>query len=206
MDSQVICAGIVLAGGESRRFGSPKAIAKWNNRTFIEYSIESLTPHVDKILVITREELLISLTKYSSKFIRILEDASRYKGKGPLAGIYTGMISQKADYYLVTPCDMPLMNSSMYRKWLTAAQEGEYDCVIPVLNGKIYPLNGVYKITCLPEIASCLQENIYKVLKLLQRKNTKYIEVEDEEEHFFKNVNTTNELNGIIEGEDNESV
>lgn len=206
MDSQVIRAGIVLAGGESRRFGSPKAIAKWNNRTFIEYAIESLTPHADKILVITREELLTSLTINSPKSIRILEDVPRYKGKGPLAGIYTGMISQKADYYLVTPCDMPLMSSRMYGKWLTAAQEGEYDCVIPVLNGKIYPLNGVYKKTCLPDIAFCLQENIYKVLKLLQRKNTKYIEVEEEEEHFFKNVNTPNELIGIIEGEDNESV
>ncbi|OOE09890.1 molybdenum cofactor guanylyltransferase [Fictibacillus arsenicus] len=200
MDSQVICAGIVLAGGESRRFGSPKAIAMWNNKTFIEYSIESLTPHADKILVITREELLTTLTKDSSKFIRIFEDVPRYKGKGPLAGIYTGMISQKADYYLVTPCDMPLMSSSMYQKWLTAAQEGEYDCVIPVLNGKIYPLNGVYKKTCLPDIDFCLQEHNYKVLKLLQRKNTKYIEVEEEEEHYFKNVNTPNELIGIIEG------
>lgn len=201
MDSQVICAGIVLAGGESRRFGSPKAIAMWNNKTFIEYSIESLMPHADKILVITREELLTTLTKNSSKFIRILEDVPRYQGKGPLAGIYTGMISQRADYYLITPCDMPLMSSSMFKKWLTAAQEGEYDCVIPVLNGKIYPLNGVYKKTCLPDIAFCLQENIYKVLELLERKNTKYIEVEKEEELFFKNVNTPNELIGIIEGE-----
>ncbi|WP_083207793.1 molybdenum cofactor guanylyltransferase [Fictibacillus arsenicus] len=199
MDSQLMCAGIVLAGGESRRFGSPKALAEWNNRTFIEYSIESLSPFADKILVITREELLTPLTKNSSMHIRILKDAPRYKGKGPLAGIYTGMISQKADYYLVTPCDMPLMSSSMYGKWLAAAREGEYDCVIPVLNGKIYPLNGVYKRTCLPDITSCLQENIYKVLKLLQRKNTQYIEVNKEEEHFFKNVNTTNELNRIIE-------
>ncbi|WP_226535173.1 molybdenum cofactor guanylyltransferase [Fictibacillus halophilus] len=206
MDSSVICAGIVLAGGESRRFGSPKALAEWNNKTFVEYSVESLTPYTDVILVISREELRYTLTKNSSKSIRILEDVPRYKGKGPLAGIYTGMISQKADYYLIAPCDMPLMSSSMYRKWLTAAQEGEYDCVIPVLNEKIYPLNGVYKKTCLPDITSCLQENIFKVLKLLQKKNTKYIEVEEEEEHFFKNVNTTNELIGIIEEAANESV
>ncbi|MCM3716811.1 molybdenum cofactor guanylyltransferase [Fictibacillus phosphorivorans] len=200
MDSQVTCAGIVLAGGESRRFGSPKAIAKWNNKTFIEYSIASLKAHTDKILIITREELLANLMGFSSRSVRVLKDVPRYQGKGPLAGLYTGMISQRADYYLVIPCDMPLMSCIMYRKWLAVAQEGNYDCVIPVLNGKIFPLNGVYKITCLPDITSCLHENTFKVLKLLQRKNTSYLEVEKDEEHFFKNVNTTEELEKMIEG------
>jgi molybdenum cofactor guanylyltransferase len=204
MGNQVKCAGIVLAGGESQRFGSPKALAEWKGRTFIDYSIKSLAPFADNIIVVTREELLKPLTRYSSQNIRILTDATRFKSKGPLAGIYTAMISQKADYYLVSPCDMPLMNSSMYKMWLAHVQEEDYGCVIPVLDGRIYPLNGVYNKTCLPDITLCLHKNIYKVLKLLQRKNTKYIEVQKEERHLFRNVNTPNELSVLEDREENE--
>jgi molybdenum cofactor guanylyltransferase len=202
MGNKLICAGIVLAGGESRRFGSPKALAVWKGKTFIEHSIESLAPHTVNILVVTREELMKPLNKFRSPQIRILEDVDRFKGNGPLAGIYTAMISHKADYYLVSPCDMPLMSSSMYEKWLTAAQVEEYDCVIPILDGKIFPLNGVYNKTCLPDIIYCLQKNVYKVVKLLQRKKTKYIEVNKDEERYFENVNTPQELIGILEGKD----
>jgi molybdenum cofactor guanylyltransferase len=206
MGNKLICAGIVLAGGESRRFGSPKALAEWKSKTFIELSIESLAPHTDNILVVTREELMKPLHKYRSPQIRILEDVDRFKGKGPLAGIYTAMISSRADYYLVSPCDMPLMKSSMYEKWLTAAQAEEYDCVIPILDGKIFPLNGVYNKTCLPDITYCLQKNAYKVVKLLQRKKTKYIEVIKDEKSYFENVNTPQELISIIAGGDNEPI
>lgn len=201
MGNKLNCSGIILAGGESRRFGSAKALAEFEDKTFIEYSIESLAPFTDEILIVTREELKKPLTKFSSHQVRILTDADRYKGKGPLAGIYTGMLNNKSEYYLVSPCDMPLMNSKMYVKWLEAAQKNNFDCVIPVLNGKIYPLNGVYKITCMADIISCLRSDVYKVLKLLERKKTKYMKVCRDEEPYFKNVNTPNELIGIKEAD-----
>lgn len=203
MDDNISCAGIVLAGGKSSRFGSPKALAEWNGKLFIERSIETLIPFTDTILVVTRDEMIGQLNRYKSDQVQVISDIARFKGKGPLAGFYSAMIRKKADFYIVSPCDMPLMDSVMYKKWLKFAEENDYDCVIPILNKKIYPLNGVYKKSCLPEIASCLRNNNYKVLKLLDRKNTFYMEVTKNEAAYFKNVNTPEELLALKGGTEN---
>ena len=50
--------GIVLAGGLSRRFGSPKAFARIGNEYFYELAIEALEPHCEEVIVVTRPELL----------------------------------------------------------------------------------------------------------------------------------------------------
>ncbi|MBY6035499.1 molybdenum cofactor guanylyltransferase [Fictibacillus nanhaiensis] len=194
MDNQVSRAGIILAGGASRRFGSPKAIARWEGKTFIERAIDTLTPFCDTILVVAHHELMSELNQYSSKQVQIICDDPHFTGKGPLAGMYSGMTKVKADYYLVSPCDMPLMSSEMYQKWLDAAIDEEYECVVPVLNGKIYPLNGIYTYSCLLDITFCLQKDIYKVLDLLNRKRTYFIKADKDDEAYFKNVNTVEDL------------
>ncbi len=195
MDKQLSCVGVVIAGGESQRFGSPKVLAKWNTKTFFERSMDSIAPLSDGLVAVVGEEWMEALHPYNSYNAEIITDVDSFKGKGPLAGIYSAMIKRKADYYLISPCDMPRMSSSMYEKWLKVAMtHPEYDCVVPAWKGKVYPLNGVYKRTCLPEIETCLKNKTYKVLRLLERKNTFYIEVCEGEEHFFNNVNTKEEL------------
>jgi molybdopterin-guanine dinucleotide biosynthesis protein A len=132
-----------------------------------------------------------------------IKDVERFKGNGPLAGIYSAMVRKKADYYFVSPCDMPLMKSVMYENWLTFAQEHKSDCVIPVVNGKVYPLNGIYKHTCIREIFACLSTKSFKVMEVLDRVNTTYVNVEKNEEPFFINVNTKEQLN-LLQGTMNE--
>lgn len=195
MAKQLKCTGVLLAGGESRRFGRPKVLARWNNETFFEHSMNSIAPYSDNLLAVVKKECIEELKKCNRHNAEFISDIERFRGNGPLAGIYSAMIRKKADYYLITPCDMPRMSSRMYEKWLhIALKHPESDCIVPVLNGKIYPLNGVYKKTCLPDITASLNKGTYKVLSLLDRKNTLYIEVNTDEEHYFTNINTENEL------------
>ncbi len=51
-------AAVLLAGGESRRMGQPKALLKWGaNQTLIEYQIDELRqPPVEKIVVVLGHE------------------------------------------------------------------------------------------------------------------------------------------------------
>jgi molybdenum cofactor guanylyltransferase len=195
MDHKLKVIGVVLAGGESRRFGSPKLFAEWGNVTFFENTLNTIAPYTDERVAVVRKEWIESLERKHSQAVEIISDVESFKGKGPLAGIYSAMMTKKGDYYLIAPCDMPRMSSDMYKKWLKSAFEHPmYDCIVPVLNGKVYPLNGIYKKTCLLEIKENLMKDNLKVLSLLSRKNTKYIEVQKEEAHFFENVNTKEDL------------
>ncbi|WP_137788889.1 molybdenum cofactor guanylyltransferase [Bacillus sp. E(2018)] len=195
MDCRLKVIGVVLAGGESRRFGSPKLFAKWGDATFFEKALKTITPYSDECVAVVREEWIERLEENHSHAAELISDVETFKGKGPLAGIYSAMMRKKGDYYLITPCDMPRMSSAMYNKWLAFAFEyPTYDCIVPVLNGKVYPLNGVYKRSCLHEMKENLMKNNLKVLCLLNRKNTKYLEVQKEEAHFFENVNTKEDL------------
>ena len=45
-------AAILLAGGESRRMGTPKPLLEWGGRTLIEYQLDQLKPPADLVVVV----------------------------------------------------------------------------------------------------------------------------------------------------------
>ena len=104
--------GIVLAGGLSRRFGSPKAFARIENEYFYERAIDALEPHCDEVVIVTRPELL---DRYAPSE-KVITDLPEFAGLGPLAGILSAMESVEADRYVVLPCDMPYVNAEVIRR------------------------------------------------------------------------------------------
>ncbi len=164
--------GIILAGGESRRFGSPKALAVYNGKCLIQYSYELLKEYCDELIVISHSDLKAQLKSVVE--IEITEDLGMYKGKGPLAGIMTGMEEKRGDWYMVMPCDTPKMSEKVLST-LLKCRSNEYDAVIPIVNGKIQPLAGIYHIEIKPKIKSLLEQNIYKMTALLDMCNVRYI-------------------------------
>ena len=46
--------GVVLAGGQSRRFGSDKAEAMLDGRTLLDHAIAALHPHCDAVAIVGR--------------------------------------------------------------------------------------------------------------------------------------------------------
>lgn len=60
------------------------------------------------------EALILSRPELTERFkargeTAVLEDAEPFKGKGPLAGIYTAMAYEEGDIYTVLACDTPLI-------------------------------------------------------------------------------------------------
>lgn len=81
--------GAILAGGESRRFGSPKAFAKQNGVYFFQRAVEALCPSVEELYIVSHPTLVARFQQEASE--KVIGDDEKYRGQGPLAGIYTVM-------------------------------------------------------------------------------------------------------------------
>jgi molybdopterin-guanine dinucleotide biosynthesis protein A len=160
-------AGIVLAGGKSRRFGSDKAIEPYKNSTFLELALMNLKAVTEVVAVIGRMD-------YSAENVQYILDNAKYRGMGPLAGLYTAMKEVQAEWYLVLACDMPLIDGDILAALLSGKNE-KHPAVIPVIDGKYHPLCALYHCTVLPEIERLLDLKELKMMTLLEKLNPVYL-------------------------------
>lgn len=108
--------GILLAGGQSRRFGSPKAFAQHEGEYFYALAYRALSSVCDDVLIVTLAELQHRFPAH----LHVVPDSESYRGDGPLAGIYTAMTVSPAERYIVLPCDMPYMTAEVLARFVGA--------------------------------------------------------------------------------------
>jgi molybdopterin-guanine dinucleotide biosynthesis protein A len=184
-------SAIVLAGGRSRRFKSDKALLVWGGEPMIVRLVRLLKPEFATVLVVTGPT-----RRYTAILdVPILEDA--VKGKGPLGGIYTGLLASPTEDNLVLACDMPLLDLRVVS--LLERERDGCEAVVAEVNGHLEPLLGIYKKSCLARIARSLEQGALAVHDLLASLQTRVIpeariRAVDPELRSFANVNTQEEL------------
>ena len=99
--------GILLVGGSSRRFGSPKALARFEGETLAERAWRLLGEVCAESIAVGRGKGLP---------FPVLSD----EGTGPVAAIAVGLAAATHDLAVVIPVDMPLLTAGALRS-LTAA-------------------------------------------------------------------------------------
>ncbi|QOR67542.1 molybdenum cofactor guanylyltransferase [Cytobacillus suaedae] len=188
-DLSLQLGGIILAGGESRRFGSPKALARCKNRYFIEYAIQAIEELTNEMVIISHNSIKSELNRVTT--IPVIEDLPQYKGKGPLAGIATGIKYLQSDWNIVLPCDTPNI-TNLEIMFLIKHIQLDVDAIIPVVKGRIQPLIGVYHSSVVSEVIEILESDQYKMMKLLDQLRVTYVPFEDEQP--FQNINDLEEF------------
>jgi len=177
--------GVILAGGKSRRFGSPKAFAKKCGLPFYQYSIDAIKPHTASQLIITSTDLIEQFNGIDPH-IKVAVDHSAYQGKGPLAGIYTAMDKVEADWYLTAPVDVPFVKSWVFKRLLEYAEQ-DVDAVVAVAASRKHPLIAVYHSSVKNKVKEKLDEEKLSVQHLLESIRVKYVPIEEEQP--FININ-----------------
>ena len=89
--------GAVLAGGQSRRFGSDKAVALLDEVALVDRVVAALSPQVDAVVIVGRAGGLADRPA---------------GGLGPLAGLNAALHHARAtdyDWVVTVPCDAPLL-------------------------------------------------------------------------------------------------
>lgn len=94
--------GLVLAGGQSRRMGSDKALLQRDGKSQLAYMVELLGDVVDRVFVSARQDQADDPER--SRFDLIVD---AFDDMGPVAGIMSAMQQHPQADWLVVACDLP---------------------------------------------------------------------------------------------------
>ncbi len=98
--------GLVLAGGKSTRMGHDKGIIQWHGIDQRYYMADMLKDICENVFISCRAE---QQSEISPEYKTIPDT---YTGAGPLSGILSAFQSNPSVAWLVTACDLPLLDLS----------------------------------------------------------------------------------------------
>jgi molybdopterin-guanine dinucleotide biosynthesis protein A len=184
---------IILAGGKSSRLGRSKALQVIEGKSLIQWVVDRLAILSTEIIIVTAHGEAIPC----SSAVRIKTVADIYPGKGPLVGIYSGLIASSSSRTIIVGCDTPFLSVSLLEYMTQICST--FDVVVPRIKNKLEPLCAVYSKNCLAPIQELLEQNEPRISELFRMVKVKYVE-EDEINNFdpehlsFFNINSQDDL------------
>jgi molybdopterin-guanine dinucleotide biosynthesis protein A len=181
--------GIVLSGGENRRMGTDKAFLKVAGVPLIEHVLRSLKDVFQDIIIVTNVP-----QRYAVYGVKMVSDAIAVRG--PLTGIYSGLLQSSDEYNFVVACDMPYLNSRLI-SYIAGLAAGN-DIVVPSIGGLLEPLHAIYRRQLITVIENEIRQDRRRIRGIFDQAKVRYV-TEDEIDRFdperksFKNLNTPEE-------------
>jgi molybdopterin-guanine dinucleotide biosynthesis protein A len=160
------CTAIILAGGDSQRMGSDKANLLLGGQTLLHRVIATMQ-QVFPLVIISVRQLRpeINLPQVCDG-----QPSAGMQEAGPLAGVASGLAGVTTPWAYVVACDMPFVEPAMVE--LLGQYRGQYQAVVPVVQGHPQPLAAFYARGCLAAIrdhlASGGKNSLRAVLEKLQ--------------------------------------
>lgn len=184
---------IILAGGKSLRLGRSKALQVIEAKSLIQWVVDRLAILSTEIIIATAHGEAIPC----SSAVRIKTVADSYPGKGPLVGIYSGLIASSSSRAIVVGCDTPFLSVSLLEYMIQICST--FDVVVPRIKNKLEPLCAVYSKICLGPIQGLLEQDKLRISELFSMVKVKYVEEDEinsfDPEHLsFFNINSQADL------------
>ncbi|MEN3311221.1 MAG: N-acetyltransferase 8 [Actinomycetota bacterium] len=126
--------GILLVGGASRRFGSPKALAELDGEMLAARAWRTLGAICDERMAVGKHADGLALP------FELLDDGS--ETRAPLAGLVAGLRAASHELTVVLPVDVPLISPEQLRE----LADNCLDAAVPQTG----PLPGAYRKSALP--------------------------------------------------------
>jgi molybdopterin-guanine dinucleotide biosynthesis protein A len=167
--------GVLLVGGASTRFGSPKALARLGDETLSARAWRTLGEACDDRLAVGKRGDGLELP------FELVDDRS--ETRAALAGIVAGLRAARGRVAVMLPVDTPLVTADLLRELAAACA----DAAAPTAA----PLPAAYARSALPVLERRLHEGRLALHEALDELDTRRIEVD---EALLANVNTPDEL------------
>jgi molybdopterin-guanine dinucleotide biosynthesis protein A len=161
---------LLLAGGESRRMGRPKALLPVCGVTLIEWMAGRLASGFEQLLVSTSSEQQVP-EGLREHVVRDL-----HPGAGPLAGIESGLAASRHEVLVAVACDMPRVDLELARR-LLAASAG-HDAAVPRVGGRPEPTCAAYRRSAAEPISRRLDAGRWRAAEALQGLDVSWLDGE----------------------------
>ncbi len=169
--------GILLVGGASTRFGSPKALARIGGETLAARAWELLGSCCVHRLAVGKQADALDLP------FAILDDGTDVRA--PLAGLVAGLLAADTDLCLVIPVDCPALTAAALRR-LAEACAG-MDAAV----SQSGPLPGAYRRSALEVLGRQLDNGRLKLRDALSELRVAIVELP---EAVLANVNSRSDI------------
>jgi molybdopterin-guanine dinucleotide biosynthesis protein A len=170
--------GILLVGGASTRFGSPKALAVLDGETLAARAWRMLGEACDERLAVGKRADGLELP------FELVDDGN--ETRAALAGIVAGLRATTADRAVVLPVDTPFVTPELLRRLGEACSDAAVT--------QTGPLPAAFAVQALPVLERRLAEGRLALHDALAELDTTQIDVDAS---LLVNVNTPDELSGL---------
>jgi molybdopterin-guanine dinucleotide biosynthesis protein A len=185
-------AGLVLAGGLSRRFGREKSIAEWRGQPLLAWSLAALDGECEAVAVsVAPGSGVESLARAVGR--RVLHDDSKHP-RGPLAGLVAGLTwaaSEGFDALVTLPCDTPLVGAAQIRVLIEVL--GDAQGAHAVTDDGPQGLCAVWRCALAPHLAARLAVGdhpaVHRLLAEIGSRPARFADAA-----LFRNINTEGDL------------
>ncbi|HVA30742.1 MAG TPA: molybdenum cofactor guanylyltransferase [Gaiellaceae bacterium] len=170
--------GVLLVGGASTRFGSPKALARVGGATLAERAWRLLGEACSDRIAVGKLADGLELP------FDLVDDGSDVRA--PLAGLVAGLRAARTEVAVVIPVDMPLLDAAAVCALGQACREA---AVSPT-----GPLPGAYAKTALPLLEDALARGELRLRDLVARLDAAIVDLD---ESLLANVNEPRDLDRL---------
>jgi molybdopterin-guanine dinucleotide biosynthesis protein A len=170
-------AGALLVGGASRRFGSPKALARFEGETLAKRGHRALREAFEEVVVVGKAADGLELP------FPVLDDGS--KERAAIIGVAAALRLTAAEIVVVLPTDMPFVTPELLVALAEACTEAE--AAVPQTG----PLPGAYRRSALPVLERRIAEGelaLYEACLELELRTVQW------DEALLRNVNEPGDL------------
>jgi molybdopterin-guanine dinucleotide biosynthesis protein A len=188
-------AGVVIAGGHSRRFGGEKAAALLDGVPLLIRAARRLQASCP-IVAINARPATEAEALARQDGLPVIHDMPG-DADGPLAGVKAGLIWAEeigARAIAVSPCDAPLLPDDLFVRMIEEAGSG---CAMAETSQGHQPLTAIWPVTALPALITALSDGAHpatwRVLDGLGAKRVRFHPPET-----FTNLNTREDLANVV--------
>jgi molybdopterin-guanine dinucleotide biosynthesis protein A len=167
--------GVLLVGGASRRFGSPKALARFGDETLAELAWRTLGEACEERVAVGKASDDLPLP------FPLLDDGT--ETRAPLAGVVAGLRAASHDLCVVLPVDVPFATAALLLELADACADAAV-----TTSG---PLPAAFRKRALPRLESRLAAGALAVRDALSELEVRVIEADPD---LLVNVNTADDL------------